>query len=100
MLIVPTQPIANQRFNVLLGGQSCTIRLAQRRTGLFLDLYVNNALVLGGVVCRDRDRIVRDAYLGFSGDLTTIDTQGASDPTYAGLGSRYVLAYLDPADLT
>lgn len=99
MLAVPVQPIPSQKLNVVLAGQSCTLKVTQRRTGLFLDLYVNNALVLGGVIFRDRTRVVRDAYLGFVGDFCTIDTQGASDPAYSGLGSQFLLMYLEPADL-
>lgn len=43
--------------------------------------------------------IVRSAYLGFIGDLAFIDTQGTSDPIYAGLGTRFQLVYLFPVDV-
>ena len=45
------------------------------------------------------NRIVRDLYLGFVGDFIWFDTQGSSDPIYMGLGSRFILVYLAPADL-
>jgi len=44
--------------------------------------------------------LVNDVYLGFSGDLEFVDTQGTDDPTFDGLGTRYQLVYLEPSDLT
>jgi hypothetical protein len=32
--------------------------------------------------------------MGFIGNLLFVDTQGSSDPTYDGLGSRFSLVYL------
>jgi hypothetical protein len=43
--------------------------------------------------------MVRETYLGFIGDLSFTDTQGTSDPVYTGLGSRFVLLYLEASDL-
>lgn len=99
MLIVPLQPVPAQELSVTLSDQVCQIRVWQKATGMFIDLYVDNALVIGGVLCENLNKIVRSAYLGFSGDLAFIDTQGSSDPDYAGLGSRFKLAYLDPTDV-
>lgn len=101
MQIIPIQPVPNQTLAVNLNGQACQINIYQTIYGLFLDLYVNNGatLVVSGVLCEDLNRIVRSAYLGFTGDLAFIDTQGLNDPVYAQLGSRYVLAYLEASDL-
>lgn len=66
---------------------------------MFLDLYVANSLIIGGVICENANRIVRSSYLGFVGDLAFFDTQGEEDPIYTGLGSRWVLDYLEPADM-
>lgn len=52
---------------------------------VFLDLYVNDALVVGGVICLNGTRIVRDAYLGFVGDLAILDTEGNLTPHGAPL---------------
>ena len=93
---IPLQAVPDQTVQVYLGGQNCTLRVYQRRYGLFVDLYVNNALVRQGMQGLNRVRIVRDAYLGFTGDLAFIDGQGSSDPDYTGLGTRFILAY-DPA---
>lgn len=99
MNLVPLQPLPSQFFNVTLAGQACTIAVYQKSTGLYLDLTVANVVRMTGVLCRDRVRLVRQAYLGFVGDLAFIDTQGAQDPDYTGLGARFQLVYLTPADL-
>ena len=99
MLVIPLQPVSSQVVSVALAGQACTINVRQVSTGLFLDLLVNNALVIGGVICLNENVIVRSAYLGFIGDLAFIDTEGNGDPVYTGLGSRYILGYFAPAEL-
>lgn len=99
MQIVPLAPIPNQTLTITLAGQNCQIDVYQQEFGLFLDLYVNNALVIGGVICENLNRIVRSLYLGFQGDLAFIDGEGTDDPVYTGLGGRFSLAYLSVADL-
>ena len=99
MLIVPLQPVPYQALTVPLAGQACQITIAQKFYGLFLDLRVNNSLVVGGALCVNKVRIVRSAYLPFIGDLAFLDTQGSNDPTYDGLGGRFKLLYLAPADV-
>ena len=99
MQTVPLQPIANQTLQVQLNGQACTIAVFQYAYGLFVTLSVGGALVVASVLAQNLNRIVRDAYLGFSGDLTFVDTQGAADPLYTGLGTRWQLVYLAPVDL-
>jgi hypothetical protein len=51
------------------------------------------------VICLNLVRIVRSLYLGFSGDLCFLDTQGSTDPVYTGLGTRYQFLYLEKQDL-
>lgn len=99
MLIVPLQPVPSQIVSVLLANQPCQIEVMQKSTGMFLNLSVNNSLIIGGVICENLNRIVRNAYLGFIGDLAFIDNEGTSDPDYTGLGSRFDLAYLEAAEL-
>ena len=99
MMFVPLQPLPNQAVSVALNNQPCQINVYQKFFGLFLDLYVSNTLVIGGVLCLNLNRVVRSAYLGFQGDLGFWDTQGSQDPYYTGVGSRYQLVYLTPADL-
>ena len=100
MLVVPLQAVPNQTVSVHLGGQNCQIDIRQAAYGLFLNLRVDNVPVLLGVICENLNKIVRSTYLGFSGDLAWIDTQGASDPTYEEIGSRYFLGYFSNSELT
>ena len=98
MQIIPLQPVPNQTLQVTLAGQSCAINVYQKFYGVFVDLYVGGTLIIGGVIAENLNRIVRDAYLGFVGDLAFYDTQGESDPTYAGLGTQFILLYIEEAD--
>ena len=91
---VPLQATPSQVVTIPLGGQICTISVQQKSTGLFLSLSVNNATIISGVLCLNATKVVRDAYLGFAGDLVFLDTQGDSDPDHTGLASRYMLAYI------
>nr|DAH84765.1 MAG TPA: hypothetical protein [Caudoviricetes sp.] len=99
MLIVPLQAVPNQAARVQLNNQNCQINVYQKDQGLFLDLLVDNAPIVMGVICQRTNRIVRDAYLGFLGDMMWLDTQGANDPEFSGIGARYVLAYLFPDEV-
>lgn len=99
MEIVPLQATPNQTVSLGLNGQATTIHIHQQSTGIFCDLYVAGVLIIGGVICENLNRIVRDTYLGFSGDLLFLDNQGTEDPYYTGLGSRWQLIYLAPSDL-
>ncbi len=100
MQTIPIKDVPNQSLNVTLGGQSCQINLRVTLFGLFVDLYANNALVAGGVVAQNLNPIVRSPSSGFLGDLVFIDSQGSSDPTSPGLGTRWDLVYLSASDLT
>jgi hypothetical protein len=99
MQIIPIQPLANQAVNVTLAGQNCRINVYQKLYGMFVDLYVDEAMIVAGTPVLSLNRIVRSTYLGFIGDLIFIDTQGAEDPTYTGLGTRFHLAYLEASEL-
>lgn len=99
MNVVPVQSVANQTFNVAISGQNATLNIYQKLSGLYMDVLVNDAPIISGVICENLNRIVRSLYLGFVGDFVWLDTQGASNPSYSELGSRYVLVYLTLADL-
>ena len=90
---IPLNPLPSQSLSLQLGVQSCQINVRQRRTGLFVDLYVQGAPIALGMKALDRKFMVRAAYAGFIGDLFFVDTQGEQDPQYAGLGSRWQLAW-------
>ncbi|HEY0120658.1 MAG TPA: hypothetical protein VGC14_02665 [Rhizobium sp.] len=99
MLTIPLQAIPNQTVTVTLDDQVCQINLYQCSEAMFIDLLVENSLIVGGVICENQNRIVRSDYLGFSGDIAFVDTQGSDDPIYTGLGTRFFLTYLTAAEL-
>jgi hypothetical protein len=98
MQVIPTNPVPSQTLSTVLAGQPCRINIYQRTTGLFLDLYVSDALIIAGVLCLNTVLIVRDAYLGFVGDLAFFDTAGQDDPEPSGLGARWLLCYVETTD--
>src|ERR1700744_2731252 len=93
--VVPLRDVPAQTINVTLNSQACEITVYTKSINVpiqgpddiasdpnptyeninpvFLDLYVNDALIIGGVLCLNQTRIVRDAYLGFVGDLAFMD---------------------------
>ncbi|CAG9263992.1 conserved hypothetical protein [Burkholderia diffusa] len=95
MQTISLAAVASQSLTATLAQQNCGIKLYQKSTGLYLDLYVASQLVLAGVLCRDRVYLVRQAYRGFVGDLVFVDTQGEEDPQYTGLGARWQLRYVE-----
>ncbi len=102
--IIPLQPTPSQTVAVILNGQSVTLNVYQKTFGIFVDVLLNGALLVGGRIGQNLNVIVREAYLGFSGDLAFVDTQAsatipASDPFYQGLGSRFLLEYYLPSEL-
>jgi hypothetical protein len=101
---IPLRAVPSQTLSVQLGNQSCQINVFQRFFGLFIDLYSNNDLIVAGVQCENMNRIVRNGYFGFSGDLTFYDQQTDDnglglDPEYRGLGDRYLLIYLTEEEM-
>jgi hypothetical protein len=99
MLVIPLLSVPSQTLQVVLNNQSVTLNIYQRFFGLFMDVYSSTDLIIAGVVCQNANYIVRSLYLGFSGDFSFLDSQGANDPYYTGLGTRYQLFYLFPSDL-
>lgn len=92
---IPLVAVASQTMSVQLGGQLCRINVYQKATGLYLDLYVSDVLIIGGVICESLNPLVRSIYLGFAGDLYFWDSQGNSDPDYTGLDQRFLLLWDD-----
>lgn len=98
MQLIPLQPKPNQTFGIVLGGQACEINLVQKTTGLFATLWVNNTVIVSYRLVRHGVPIVRQSYLGFTGDLMILDSQGSDDPIYTGLGNRWNLYYITDSD--
>jgi hypothetical protein len=101
MNTVPLQDIPDQSILITLNNQSCQINVYQKRTGMFMDLYSNNVLILGGIYCVNQTFAVMNVYLGFIGDFMWVDTLNLNaNPIYgSGVGSRFQLVYLLPSDI-
>lgn len=99
MQIIPVTAVPNQIEVVPLDGQSYIIAINQRSTGLYMDVFMNGAPIVLGVICENRNLIIRNRYLGATGDFFFFDTQGESDPEYTGLNNRYLLVFAEEADL-
>jgi len=95
---IPLQAVPNQTLAITLDRQPVQIALRQNGVNMYLDLLLDNQYVVRTRICRDRQRLLLDAgYQGFAGDFVFVDTQGADNPTYKGLGgagSRFQLIYL------
>jgi hypothetical protein len=101
MQTVPLSDIANQTIFITLNNQNCQINAYQKRTGFFIDLYVANQLILGGMLCRNQSFLILNVYFGFIGDFMWVDTQNQNaDPVVGGgIGSRFQLLYFFPSDI-
>lgn len=118
MLQIPLSAVPSQTLSIVLDGQSCQIAVYQKQpitdeygvaAGLFFDLIVGGVPIINTARCLDRTPILQDRqYLGVVGEfmfLDTLATQGGpptfngAPPYYAGLGSQFVLLYLEEADL-
>lgn len=94
-LAIPLAPTPSQDLSVTLGGQPCQLKVYAKTFGLYVDVYVNDVLIVGGVIARNLVPLVRSAYLGLVGDLYFFDTSGTSDPDFNEFGTRFVLLYDD-----
>jgi hypothetical protein len=103
MRVVPIDDVPAQTLVIDLAGQLSQVNVYQKPSGLYLDLYdagqTPPAPIVVGVLCEDRNPLVRFSYLGFQGDLAFCDTQGAADPDHTGLGSRFILGYFTAAEV-
>ena len=97
---IPVSAIANQSFQIILGDQDCSFRLYTRpeRAGgplrLYMDLYVGEATIFYGALCKDGVLLPLSDYMPFEGGLLFVDLEGSDDPEYTGLGTRWSLLYL------
>jgi hypothetical protein len=117
---IPIIATPSQEMNITLSGQACRIKLYAKelylpehfpmlipsdppvyniKYPLFLDLYVNDELILGGARCLDSVKILRNDYLGFQGDLSFYDSVDSEDPLYTELGTRWFLLYWTPEEV-
>jgi hypothetical protein len=91
--VIPITAVPSQNFTILLGTQNCAINIYQLSTGLYCDIVADQNTIVTAMICLNLVGLVREAYLGFSGQLFFYDTEGTDDPYYTGLGSRFQLVY-------
>lgn len=113
MLTVPLSAVPSQTLQIVLGGQNVQMAVYTKdgydftdptletpNTNIYVDLAYNNIVLTTTQIALDEKRLLLNRqYLGFIGDFMFIDTQGFDDPQYAGLGARWLLLYLEAADL-
>lgn len=96
---IPLKAVPSQTLSVTLARQAAQIALRQNGGSIYFDLQVGDKPIVRTRICRDRQRLLLDAkYQGFVGDFFFADTQGTSDPQFLGLGSRYLLIYLEAGE--
>lgn len=93
-MIIPLDAVPNQKFMVNLSGQDCVIEIDMRGKNLFLNLSINENPVVNGVICLNKVNLIQYNHLNFKGNLYFEDLSGNLDPWYWGLGSRWVLNYV------
>jgi hypothetical protein len=91
--IATSAGVPAQKLAAHLAGKAVAVTLFQKATGLFANISMAGLPVVSGVLCRDAVPLINGAYHGFPGDLALIDTEGASDPDFTGLGSRFKLLW-------
>lgn len=93
MSTIPIGPYPNQNLTVLLSEQKCQIDIKQKSTGVFVNVTIDDMLMIQGQIALDRVPILFADYRGFVGTLQFEDNQGIDNPDYLGFGDRWTLNY-------
>lgn len=93
---VPIIDAPSQKLTVNLGGQNADIALTMRLGNIYADVFSDGREVVSGRLCLNQEPIVREAFRPFAGELYFEDLQGNEDPVYGGLGSRFLLRWIEP----
>ncbi len=96
---ISLQSVPSQQSQIVLNGQQCQIAVYVKTQCMFFDMTVNGSPVAYAVQAKNLVNLVPTSYLGFTGWLLFLDTQVNEDPQYTGLGTRWILLYLDAGDL-
>lgn len=94
MLQIALAAQPSQIVRTILGDQNCVIKIYTRNDHLFVDVAAGGVDLVNGVLAHNIDPLICRNYLGFAGNLIFVDTQGADDPAWDELGTRYKLLYL------
>lgn len=100
MKIITLHQKDDQYFSMILEKKAYRFRLLDRGiAGVFLDVYVSNKLLITGILCLDRVRIIRLAYKRFPGDLMFVDQLAFDNPQFSYFNERFKLYYLTSDEL-
>lgn len=113
MQVIPLSALPSQTLQFVAGGQNCQmsvytntgydysdLTLSTVKSYIAIDFAYNGIQVTNTQNCLNLARLLKNRqYLGFVGDFMFVDTQGSEDPQYTGLGTRWVLLYLEAVDL-
>lgn len=94
-LQIPLRALPSQELSVVLNNQNCVISVYTRADRLYFDLIKDGENIVNGIVCLNQNKLVPYRCTGFDGQLFFVDSQGMQDPTFEGLGTRFVLLYDD-----
>lgn len=102
---IPINPVPQQSLNIVLANQNVSLNLYtltdQYGSSLYADVSIGAIVLKSCIRCINLARwLVGLGYLGFIGDFVIVDTQGNDEPQYTGLGTRWVLIYLDSTTST
>lgn len=113
MMIIPLSNVASGILQFVVAGQNCQMSvytndgydyadptLSTSKEYVAIDFAYNGIQVTSTQNCLNRKRLlINRQYLGFVGDFMFVDIQGTDDPQFEGLGTRWLLLYLETSDL-
>ena len=93
--VIPLDPTPNQVFNIELNGQQCTFEFITRGVYMYMNLTVDNEVLMNGQICLTGVDLNQYNHNKFKGKIYFEDTNGKLDPLYYGLNDRWILYYED-----
>ena len=91
--IIPLSQVPSQQFEIVLNNQNCRFFVYQKDESVYVDLYVDDVLIFGGMRALDRQGLKIAEYLAFSGQVWFEDLNGTENPNYKGFGERWLFYY-------
>jgi hypothetical protein len=99
---IPLSQTPAQTFNVVLGGQYCTVSVYWRQERLYLDLNVGAVAVCRGSICQNRADVLQSKSQNFAGTLHFFDLEGDRPPQWerlhTGSAGRWILVYVEEGE--
>lgn len=92
-LEIPLTAIPFQTVNAVVNGQNYRITVRQLGVALFTSLMVDGAQVTSNVIASVNSGLIPHAQTLANTQIYWVDTQGADNPRYDGLGDRWRLIF-------